>query len=371
MSRSDIKEKISAFRADVQKLRDLLLSSRNSMARIVKNHEAIDELRTQLNTCYGRLEKYITRLGNRPRMSDGVHRQSYPVYSNAFSSDVLQRSGPSLDAVLQDLDYILGKLDSLSDNESKDIFGDENEDDYFDMMYARMERDIDLAQKGLLKSSRLKDTEDYVQGKIKKSMESFPEEVRLTIEKMTSGWTSMLPPGFIDEQIAKQRLGPWMQLIEEIRGEQPRTEGYLGSGQQYDARKLLRAIFESAHREIIIVDNFLHPHILQLVEPYITTNECLRIKCLMRKKNNSNFSSFRSDLGAFMKQYPSAVIEAKENDLFHGRFIIVDESEVFQSGHSLLGLGSKADRISKVEGDDIQKIITDVAKAWESGEAMI
>lgn len=51
---------------------------------------------------------------------DRISPQS--VYANAFSADILLRVGPSLDAVLQDLDYILGKLDSMSDLELGPLF---------------------------------------------------------------------------------------------------------------------------------------------------------------------------------------------------------------------------------------------------------
>ncbi len=50
-------------------------------------------------------------------MSDGVNSYIYPVYPNAFSNDVLIRVGRSTDAVLQDLDYILGKLNGMTEDE--------------------------------------------------------------------------------------------------------------------------------------------------------------------------------------------------------------------------------------------------------------
>ena len=74
-------------------------------------------MRTELNGEFGRLERFITRFGNNPRGNDGVNPHVYPVYHNAFSPDILLRVGPSTDAVLQDLDYIAGRLNGMTDDE--------------------------------------------------------------------------------------------------------------------------------------------------------------------------------------------------------------------------------------------------------------
>ena len=119
----ELKDKILNFREKVDKYRSLLLESRgNYMMEIVRNHEEIGKRKAELNMIYGRLENYIAKLGNNPKMRDGVNPEYFPVYNNAFSADILERVGPSTDAVLQDLDYILGKLDRLSEEELNMLF---------------------------------------------------------------------------------------------------------------------------------------------------------------------------------------------------------------------------------------------------------
>ena len=118
MTLNELKTAISEFRTRVQAYRDLMAQSRDSvMPKIVRNGRQISQMRAELNAEHGRLEKYIVKFGNNPRMSDGVNPQVYPVYSNAFSSDILLRVGPSTDAVLQDLNYINGKLNGLTESE--------------------------------------------------------------------------------------------------------------------------------------------------------------------------------------------------------------------------------------------------------------
>jgi len=86
------------------------------MREIRRNHQQITQMRSELNEEYGRLERYILVLGNNPRKRDGVNPEYYFVYHNAFSSDILLRVGPSVDAVIQDLDYIMGKLNGMTED---------------------------------------------------------------------------------------------------------------------------------------------------------------------------------------------------------------------------------------------------------------
>lgn len=109
---------VTAFRQQVRDYRDLLLGSRDLvMPEIVRNGEVIEQARATLNTDFGRLQRYIRLFGNNPRMNDGVNPHVYDVYSNAFSADILLRAGPSLDAVLPDLDYIAGRLNGMTEDE--------------------------------------------------------------------------------------------------------------------------------------------------------------------------------------------------------------------------------------------------------------
>lgn len=118
MNKEKLAEEISVFRDKVGAFKKLLLRSRDSvMPEIVRNHDEIASMRRALVRKYASLEKYLDKLGKRPKMRDGVNPEYYPVYHNAFSTDILLRVGPSLEAVEQDLDYVLGKFESISEDE--------------------------------------------------------------------------------------------------------------------------------------------------------------------------------------------------------------------------------------------------------------
>lgn len=117
MNREDLIKEIEIFKDNTEELRKLLLDSRDCVGDIVENHDKIRKLRSTLNRIRARLEKFILLFGNNPRMSDGVWNILYPVYDNAFSDDILSRVGPSLNVVLQDQDYIIGKLESIDNKE--------------------------------------------------------------------------------------------------------------------------------------------------------------------------------------------------------------------------------------------------------------
>lgn len=59
-------------------------------------------------------------------MSNGVWNVSYSPYANAFTKDVLPRIGKSTDLIIGDLDYIIGKLEVMSEKELNNLFIDKN-----------------------------------------------------------------------------------------------------------------------------------------------------------------------------------------------------------------------------------------------------
>ncbi len=116
MKREETIKKAEDFRQGVMSYRDLLLASRDSaMPHIVRNHDLIDEAKSKLVRTFASLEKYIFKFGNNPKMNDGVWNVLYSPYSMAFSSDILLRVGPAIDGVIDDLDIVLGRLESSTD----------------------------------------------------------------------------------------------------------------------------------------------------------------------------------------------------------------------------------------------------------------
>lgn len=138
----------------------------------------------------------------------------------------------------------------------------------------------------------------------------------------------------------------------------------------FNGRKLLRDILEKANKSIVIIDNFMDHDILRVVETY--SEKIDSIKFLTRKKRNSKFNSFSSDLEKFkkqfIKQYPNLHIEARYNDKVHDRYIIIDYTNVYHSGHSFTDLGNKACTIIEMDvKEQIDKVLDDFNNWWKTG----
>ncbi|MCX6738282.1 MAG: hypothetical protein NTY11_02620 [Candidatus Parcubacteria bacterium] len=227
-------------------------------------------------------------------------------------------------------------------------------------------------EKGTLKKEKLEECEN----RVKIGLEQFipqlgDEDLPLQLEKLRSNWHLPLKSGFHDKKLAIERLGKYEEfikkIIEKITGEIPRSEAFISEGQSYEGRKTLRLIIRQAKQKIWLIDNFMHPEILIVTEPYLIENPDLELRLLMRQKNNSNFRSFQSDFLKFVKQYPQMKLEARENNQCHGRFIIVDE-KIYHSGHSLHALGDKADAINLIQiNSNQQKILHNFDDWWNNG----
>lgn len=111
-------------------------------------------------------------------------------------------------------------------------------------------------------------------------------------------------------------------------------------GQIFDAYTLLLDLFETAKKEIIIIDNYASKELLKILKNIdkriliISKN----IDDLLIKKYNCEYSN----------------IEFKNLDIFHDRFLIIDRKKLYSCGASFKDLGKKCFAINEIES---QKII--------------
>ena len=110
-------------------------------------------------------------------------------------------------------------------------------------------------------------------------------------------------------------------------------------GQIYDAYSLLRNIFEKANKEIIIIDNYIDRHLLNVLKD---TNK--KIIIYTNKYNNEDYLKYK-------KEYSN--VKLIINNKFHDRFIILDKNILYHSGASFKDLGSKCFAISKIDDKDM------------------
>ena len=112
-------------------------------------------------------------------------------------------------------------------------------------------------------------------------------------------------------------------------------------GQIYDAYSLLIDILSKAKEEIIIIDNYAGKELFD-----ITRNINVNIK--IYTKNIDNISKKK-----YEKEYSN--IEIINTDIFHDRFIIIVNKELYHSGSSFKDLGKSCFAITKMDDDYILK----------------
>ena len=112
-------------------------------------------------------------------------------------------------------------------------------------------------------------------------------------------------------------------------------------GQIYDAYSLLIDILSNAKKEIIIIDNYAGKELFD-----ITRNIKVNIK--IYTKNIDDISKKK-----YEKEYSN--IEIITTDMFHDRFIILDNKALYHSGSSFKDLGKRCFAINKMEDTSLLK----------------
>lgn len=122
MKLNELKSEINQFQKDVITYRNLLRQHLDYPGDVGDLNGKVASLRSNLIKKYAQLELYINVIGRNPRLHDGVWANLYSAYDNGLSEDIISRVGPSVEAMLTDLDYIIGKLDTLSEKDFKKLF---------------------------------------------------------------------------------------------------------------------------------------------------------------------------------------------------------------------------------------------------------
>ena len=112
-------------------------------------------------------------------------------------------------------------------------------------------------------------------------------------------------------------------------------------GQIYDAYSLLIDILSKAKKEIIVIDNYAGKKLFDIIRN-------INVKVKIYTENIDNISKVK-----YEKQYSN--IEIINTNIFHDRFIIIDNKVLYHSGASFKDLGKKCFAITKMADDNILK----------------
>ena len=112
-------------------------------------------------------------------------------------------------------------------------------------------------------------------------------------------------------------------------------------GEIYDAYSLLFKILNKAKSKIIILDNYAGIELFDLIKE-------IKVKIIVYTKNVNN-----ELLKKYNKEYNN--LEIIKCELFHDRFIIIDNKILYHSGASFKDLGKKCFALTKIEDEEILK----------------
>ena len=140
-----------------------------------------------------------------------------------------------------------------------------------------------------------------------------------------------------------------------VQTQTPPLKGVFYNGQLWDARALVLKLIASAKRSLILIDNWATSEVLDLfakkrkgVKVTVFTSEHYDNKHVPHHKISP------ADIATFNAQYPKLAV--RYNELFHDRFLIIDDRELYLIGASLKDLGGKCFGFTKMDFREIRRI---------------
>ena len=115
-------------------------------------------------------------------------------------------------------------------------------------------------------------------------------------------------------------------------------------GQIYDAFSLIISLIQRAKKSIYLVDGYVD---LVTLDMLAKKNKGVSVTIFTYSRTRLS----QTDIDKFNKQYP--VLTVKKTDVFHDRFLIVDEKEVYHIGASIKDAGNKCFGISVIQDKTI------------------
>lgn len=143
-------------------------------------------------------------------------------------------------------------------------------------------------------------------------------------------------------------------------------EGIAIDGNQFDSLYMIHELIAQASHEIIIIDAYAGPKILQLCSGKQSN---VSVKILGKYKFISK-ADFHALSTTFNKQYGNLLVRGSE--VFHDRFIFIDDSDFYHLGASIEHLGQRVFMFSRIEEQAIITLIKNKwVKEWNNAKILI
>ena len=119
-------------------------------------------------------------------------------------------------------------------------------------------------------------------------------------------------------------------------------------GQYFDAYDFIVSLIKKAKRSLLLMDPYCDNRALSLL-----SNRNDGVKISIYKSNKSRLTEEMID--AFVKQYGE--ITVINSDIFHDRFLIIDDEECYFLGTSINYAGRKAFAVNKAEKEIVELLL--------------
>lgn len=149
------------------------------------------------------------------------------------------------------------------------------------------------------------------------------------------------------------------QIFAYISGHEETEQRIFFEGQIYDAFSLLVSLVEKAEKSIILVDNYVDVETLNILAKK-KENVDVTIYTVRRTRLTSQ------DIMKFNSQYPTLTVNY--TDVFHDRFLIVDDTTAYHIGASLKDAGKKCFGINRIEESGI---VSDILQRLEMKTTLV
>ena len=125
-------------------------------------------------------------------------------------------------------------------------------------------------------------------------------------------------------------------------------------GQIWDAYNLIIEIIKKAEKKITLIDNYIDDSILDMFSKKKKDTEVVILTSYHTRISNL-------DIKKFNKEYPK--LKIIKTNIFHDRFIVIDNKYLYHCGASLKDLGQKCFAINKIENMDFIEYIKEKEQA--------
>jgi hypothetical protein len=190
-------------------------------------------------------------------------------------------------------------------------------------------------------------------------------------EKLTAASIAIINIGASYHDTRDRAIGMLARAGWEVRGDELVVvspllhEMFFPEGSQWDAHVVLRSVFVEATSTLTIIDAYADGTIFRMLTTRPLEGLTVQILCAHYAQ------SMAAEARTFVSQYPRAVIEVRQANDFHDRFIIVDGQSCVHVGASIKDAGKTAFMVSRVEDpDNLAAILNALRASWDNARAV-